>query len=258
RQRRSASDTSFAYFSAQARMASTSFLTGLRSCASPAFTTSSASTMQQPSANMRKVIMRKGMGDTFTSVANTAASTSVRPDLPVDRRHRIPGGQDSTLLPAREIRKLIAGHEETALRLEQRLRARPEIRVALVDPGHALELHVVPTDRHALPNILAEPVVQLVALVTRGLQALGGRPRVEFFGDVAVQVGAGQHALGTEKARRRVPDLRDRVGGPGNAAVDIVLRLPEPLGLPADLAGGVGPDLARGLHVGRRQVGLEL
>src|SRR5215470_11880778 len=165
-------------------------------------------------------------------------------NLPVDLRHGIQGSENSTLLPAGEIRKLVAGHEEAALRLEQRLGARPEIRIALVDPAHALELHVVPADRDALSDMLAEPVMQLVALIARDLQALGDRPRVELLRDVAVHVGAREHALGAEEARRRVPDLRDRVGGPGDAAVDIVLRFPEPLRLPADLAGGIGPDLA--------------
>src|SRR5262245_66522028 len=97
-------------------------------------------------------------------------------------------------------------------------------------------LHPVPTDRDAVLDIFAEAFVQPLALLARDVQPFLDRPRVERLGGLAINVGAGEHALLAEKAPGRIPDLPDGVGGPGDAAVDLVARLPEPLRLPAHLA----------------------
>src|SRR5262249_43062212 len=106
--------------------------------------------------------------------------------------------------------------------------------IALVGPGEALELHVVPADGDTVFDEAREAVVQLLALLARDAQAFGEWARVEFVGGVSVEISAGQRALAAEIAARRVPDLRDGIVGPRNAAVDLVTGLPEAVRLPAD------------------------
>src|SRR5215211_4243045 len=175
-----------------------------------------------------------------------------RVHLPIDPLHRRERANDRAFLPAAPIGDLVAGHVETALRRRQHFGLRAEGGIALVGPAEACELHVVPTDRKALRDLAGIPGMQLFALLLSDLQALGDGPCVETLRRRAVYVGTGQHALRSEESRGWIPDLRDDVGCPRNAAINLLLGFPEAIGLKAHLAGGLHRQPARRVHVGGR------
>ena len=86
--------------------------------------------------------------------------------------------------------------------------------------------------------MLGEVGMQFLPPFQRLMQTLLRLHLPEGTGIVVVVVRAGEDSFLAEVAPRRVPHLRDRIGGVRDAAVHLVLRLPEAVpGLPADLAG---------------------
>src|SRR6185295_3253139 len=153
---------------------------------------------------------------------------------------------------------LVARHVKASLRLRQHGTDRAESRVFLVDPPTTLEFHVLPADRDPALDILGVAGMKLLALLARDRQALRHGLGIELNRLLAAHVAAGEHTLGTEIARRRVPNLVDDIARPGDAAVDVSVALPEPLGLPADLAGSLGHRIGSCRDERCGQIGLQL
>src|SRR5262245_2546000 len=105
-------------------------------------------------------------------IARTLPSVRRRIHQPVDRFHRLPRADDCAFLPAAPERDLVAGLMETALRRGEKFGVGAEFRLRLVGPGEAEMLHLVPADRDALLDELAEALVQPLALLARDVQAL--------------------------------------------------------------------------------------
>src|SRR5262245_38031408 len=109
---------------------------------------------------------------------------------------------------------------EAALRNSEEKRVSGETGLGLFRPAHARELDVVPANGEPVLDILAVVGVQLLALLARDAQALSNRHGVKLIRRIPIHVGAGERALLAEEAARRVPDLGNHVGGPGDAAVN--------------------------------------
>src|SRR5579872_5814373 len=100
-------------------------------------------------------------------------------------------------------------------------------------------------------------IVQPLAVLDRQRQAISRLQTANALGNVvAPDVGAEQHAFLPVESGRGVPDLRDVALGPGDAAVDLVVLLPEAaIGLERDLDHlGIGGCRDRGPNL-RREVG---
>ncbi len=174
----------------------------------------------------------------------------------IDGLHRLPGAEHRAFLPAGHEGRVVAGELEAALWFGQDFDILAIMRVDLAGPALAHVLHVAPADRDAVLHELRVSDMQLLAGLARDAQTHGDRKPVEALGGFAAHIGAGKRAVGAEEAARRIPDLVDDIVGPGNAAVDLILRLPEARGLPADLARVHHLQIGRRLLHVLRQVGL--
>src|SRR5262249_13253769 len=121
-------------------------------------------------------------------------------DLTVDGFHSREGADEGAFLPAAPVGELVAGHVEAALRVAGRLGMCGKSFVALVGPAEAGERHVVPADGDPVLDPIRIARMQPVALFARDVQPLVDRPGVEVIGRRPIHVGAGEHALGGEKA----------------------------------------------------------
>src|SRR5690242_15274618 len=140
------------------------------------------------------------------------------------------------LLPPRVVTHLIADHVVPA---DRRLNAREVLLAHLRIPlGGAAEhvVHAMPRDADAGLDVLAVIGMNALALLDGGFEPLRMRHALEAIrGRSAKDVRAEHHAFRPMNAVARIPDLRDVLRGPGNAAVDHV-ALPEALAhLEADL-----------------------
>src|SRR5208282_1150359 len=112
--------------------------------------------------------------------------------------------------------------------LDERLVGRIPALLRPMDPGAEIVGDLGPGDGDAVLDLLGIARMELGA-------AQGGKPvalvrleGAEALGDgVGPDKGAEQDACAAVVAPRRIPDLRDVLVGPGNAAVDAVVLLPE-------------------------------
>ena len=128
----------------------------------------------------------------------------------------------------------------------------------LVGPaGRAAEdvVHPIPGHADAPPHVPPVVGVDLLALGQRRFDALRRRqPREPLTGRFVEGVGAENDAPGAVDAVRRIPDLRDVLAGPGDAAVDVLVFPEAPVGLEGQLEEAAALRRRQGPHVPRGQV----
>ena len=169
------------------------------------------------------------------------------------------GREHRALLPARQVADVLAREVERAVRLGDRGVGSRARLVGPLGPAAADVGDLRPGDGDAVRDVLGEARMDPGGLLAHQGEPLGIAQRPEALADlVRPDVGAHHDALGLAEARGGIPELRDVGVGPGDAAVDLVVLLPEaPLGLERGLGRGDvvrGRDGARHL---RREVGLD-
>src|SRR5579883_440599 len=145
-----------------------------------------------------------------------------------DRGHSRVGREHGSLLPRRDVAQVFAREVERAVGPAQGLVGGLAGLGCPVDPGAEVLRHLVPGDGDSACKIVGVARVQPATVLRRECQALRRRERAHPLGDVvAPDVGAEQHALPAVEPGGGIPDLGDVVLGPGYAAVDPVVLLPE-------------------------------
>jgi len=152
----------------------------------------------------------------------------------VEHVDRAPGRQDRAFLPGADVAQVLAREVERTVRLAQH-RVVAVLLAAVARRDAEAVGHLRPGDRHRALELLAAAGMQRLDRRAAHLELRRQGLRRDRIGAVTRRIGAEQNALRREQPVARVPDHGGAPLHPGNAAVDVVVLLPEPARLPGNL-----------------------
>ena len=176
--------------------------------------------------------------------------------MPVNHVDRMSGRKQRPLLPGADVTEMLSGEVVGSIRLTQHCII--GILVGTVSGRNAEAVrHFRPGDRHRFFKLTTAPGMQSFDRSAAQFQLLRERPRSERARGIAEAIAAEKDSLLCKKAIAWVPNQDGGPLDPGDAAVDLVIGLPEPPRLPCNLDGVAVSDVADRRGVVGRKVGFD-